>query len=245
MIKFFRKIRQQLLTENKFSKYMLYAIGEIVLVVIGILIALSINNRNENNKKRNLEIDILKEVNASLETDLVGIKENLYDLKYKYVSENIVIDWIESKTPFNDSLPKHLNRIVFGVEFNYQGAPYETLKQLGMRSIKNDSLRKQISFLYDLRYDHYNTLINYQIEVITGLQKMQYKHYDEIGFLNQNIMKPRDLVALRKDIEFLSMIKTMRNYNEYIFEIQIPQVEAEIIKTKNMIEEEVEIRSYN
>jgi hypothetical protein len=47
MIKFFRKIRQKMLTENKFSKYLLYAIGEIALVVIGILIALSVNNSNE------------------------------------------------------------------------------------------------------------------------------------------------------------------------------------------------------
>ena len=44
MIRFFRKIRQRLLTENKFSKYLIYAIGEILLVVIGILIALNINN---------------------------------------------------------------------------------------------------------------------------------------------------------------------------------------------------------
>jgi hypothetical protein len=50
MIKFFIKIRQTLLTENKFSKYLLNAIGEIILVVIGILIALQINNANENNK---------------------------------------------------------------------------------------------------------------------------------------------------------------------------------------------------
>ncbi|TFV95648.1 hypothetical protein E4S40_05350 [Algoriphagus kandeliae] len=47
MIKFFRKIRQKLLAENRFSKYLVYAIGEIVLVVIGILIALQINNWNE------------------------------------------------------------------------------------------------------------------------------------------------------------------------------------------------------
>ena len=47
MIKFFRKIRQNLLMENKTSKYFKYAIGEILLVVIGILIALSINNWNE------------------------------------------------------------------------------------------------------------------------------------------------------------------------------------------------------
>ncbi|WP_425287337.1 DUF6090 family protein [Lutimonas vermicola] len=52
MIKFFRKIRQKTLTENKFSKYLLYAIGEIILVVIGILIALQINNYNELNKQR-------------------------------------------------------------------------------------------------------------------------------------------------------------------------------------------------
>jgi len=47
MIKFFSGIRQKTLTENKFSKYLLYATGEVVLVVIGILIALTINNRNE------------------------------------------------------------------------------------------------------------------------------------------------------------------------------------------------------
>ena len=46
MIKFFRKIRQKLITENKFNRYLLYAIGEIILVVIGILIALQVNNWN-------------------------------------------------------------------------------------------------------------------------------------------------------------------------------------------------------
>ena len=59
MIKFFRKIRQRLLSENKFSKYLIYAIGEIILVVIGILIALSINNWNENKKDRKLEKEFL------------------------------------------------------------------------------------------------------------------------------------------------------------------------------------------
>ena len=53
MIKFFRKIRHRLLTENKFSKYLVYAIGEIILVVIGILIALQINNWNEKHQAQN------------------------------------------------------------------------------------------------------------------------------------------------------------------------------------------------
>lgn len=68
MIKFFRKIRQRLLTENKFSKYLIYAIGEIVLVVIGILIALALNNWSEKAK----EIDFaVKEVE--------NLSQNLYD----------------------------------------------------------------------------------------------------------------------------------------------------------------------
>ena len=62
MIKFFRKIRQRLLTENKFSKYFLYAIGEISLVVIGILIALQVNDWNNNRKNLDLEDKILKEI---------------------------------------------------------------------------------------------------------------------------------------------------------------------------------------
>ncbi|MBT8272398.1 MAG: hypothetical protein KJO77_01240 [Bacteroidia bacterium] len=57
MIKFFRKIRYDLMTQNKTSKYIKYAIGEIILVVIGILIALQINNWNERNKEGKLEAE--------------------------------------------------------------------------------------------------------------------------------------------------------------------------------------------
>lgn len=66
MIKFFRKIRQRLLTESNFSKYMLYAIGEVLLVVIGILIALQINTWNEESKDRRLETDYLVNLKKEL-----------------------------------------------------------------------------------------------------------------------------------------------------------------------------------
>ena len=62
MIKFFRKIRQNLLMENKTGKYFKYAIGEIILVVIGILIALQLNNLNENKKNDVFEKEILSQI---------------------------------------------------------------------------------------------------------------------------------------------------------------------------------------
>ncbi|MEJ2113692.1 MAG: DUF6090 family protein, partial [Flavobacteriaceae bacterium] len=70
MIKLFNKIRQRLLSENKFSKYLLYAIGEIILVVIGILIALQVNNWN-NERKEQLDAE---ELSKSLIAELEGIK---------------------------------------------------------------------------------------------------------------------------------------------------------------------------
>ena len=73
MIKLFRKIRQKMLTENKFSKYLLYAVGEIILVVIGILIALSINNWNENRKESNLELEILSDLYNNISNNKIKI----------------------------------------------------------------------------------------------------------------------------------------------------------------------------
>ena len=77
MIKFFRKIRQRLLSENKFSKYLLYAIGEIVLVVIGILIALQINNANEIQKIESRNTKNLKSLVEELKSNKVTITKNL------------------------------------------------------------------------------------------------------------------------------------------------------------------------
>jgi len=77
MIKFFRKIRQKLLTENKFSKYLIYAFGEIVLVVIGILIALQINNWNQSKQEKTSLSEYLTSIAQNIKVDI----ENLAYIK--------------------------------------------------------------------------------------------------------------------------------------------------------------------
>jgi len=76
MIKIFRKIRFDLMEKNKTGKYLKYAIGEIVLVVIGILIALQINNRNEDRKTRVEEMEYINSYLIDLEKDRVVMKNN-------------------------------------------------------------------------------------------------------------------------------------------------------------------------
>ena len=102
MIKFFRKIRQKLLSENKFNKYLIYAIGEIILVVIGILIALQINNWNEKNKNlttSNETLQILqtelKETKSMLEEVLESSK-NTQLISKMYIRGNYNIDSLKN-----------------------------------------------------------------------------------------------------------------------------------------------------
>lgn len=83
MIKFFRTIRQNLIMENKTGKYLKYAIGEIVLVVIGILIALSINTWNENRKNKITEQDIYCKLLEDFNLDRQNIAKLSAESDYK------------------------------------------------------------------------------------------------------------------------------------------------------------------
>lgn len=74
MIRFFRRIRQKLLTQNKFSKYLIYAVGEIILVMIGILLAFQVNSWKEQRDNSDLEKVMMKNLNTEFEKNLQKLK---------------------------------------------------------------------------------------------------------------------------------------------------------------------------
>ena len=102
MINIFRKIRKNLLTENEFGKYLIYTIGEIILVVIGILIALQINNWNEEQKIEKEEISILN-----------NLLENLYSAKEQSKSE--ILKEYQLKESLLIALGKNSNKNKFNI----------------------------------------------------------------------------------------------------------------------------------
>ena len=97
MIKFFRKIRQNLLSEGKTTKYFKYAIGEIILVVIGIVIALQINNSNELRKEKSEEALILSDLKEDLTTTRLNFLETIKRQEKMILSSRDLIDAIEAK----------------------------------------------------------------------------------------------------------------------------------------------------
>jgi len=92
MIKFFRQIRKSLLSENRTTKYLFYAFGEIILVVIGILIAVQINNWNENRKEYAKSINYLTEFVSDLQKDTIRFNEGIGVLNGLIADEEWVLN---------------------------------------------------------------------------------------------------------------------------------------------------------
>lgn len=152
MINFFRKIRQKLLSENKFSKYLIYAIGEIILVVIGILIALSINNWNEERKDGISEREALDELKQDLMKSLEDIEQNIRYDKDRLESAWKIKNHIETSSEFADSLGYDLVQMTRDEYLIPVSKTYMAIKSAGFKIIKNDSIRDYTDRIYELMF---------------------------------------------------------------------------------------------
>ncbi len=157
MIKFFRRIRQKLLTENKFSKYLLYAIGEIVLVVIGILIALQINNWNQQRLNRNKEVTYLLELKASLELDANEVTEVLeFNVKKDSIVKNMmrIFESSLSNSERFDIIDKYSTSFTAYQFFKPSATAWNNfLSAENINLIESKDLRTKLMEYYDFDYD--------------------------------------------------------------------------------------------
>lgn len=172
MIKFFRRIRQQLISENKLSNYLLYSGGEIILVVLGILIALQINDWNEARKYKNLEIVTLIEIQKGLRQAL-DENERAQKVNMKSIeSYEIILEHFEQKLPHTESLNILFRYLMVWQEPDFNYAGFETFKSRGPDLISNDSIKIKLLEIYeeDIQYlvnDHNKTEWNYNNTVMT------------------------------------------------------------------------------
>lgn len=154
MIKFFRKIRQNLLSEGKTGKYLKYAIGEIVLVVIGILIALQINNWNELRKTNINQEKYLKLLEVESLNNLKEVNRYKDLVTDMHSSQLTVLNLIDSShdTLSESYLSKNFINIIGNTySFDYENSTLSELKNSGeLKNVSNDSLRKYLTALEPL-----------------------------------------------------------------------------------------------
>lgn len=185
MIKFFRHIRYKLMSENKTGKYLKYAIGEIILVVIGILIALQINNLNEQRKQSNLEQDYLIALKREYENNLIEV-DRVINLNAALLKNALELSkYTGPEIP--DISEKRFGELYFGTinaEVQYRpgsGVTNEIISSGKLNIFKNDELKNALATLDAL-------LLKIRFQENDELSKMRY----ELLFLGQ------DNISLRK-----------------------------------------------
>ena len=229
MIKFFRKIRYDLMEQNKTGKYLKYAIGEIVLVVIGILIAISINNWNENRKTHSKEVILAEQLLEDARADSVFFQSRITHQQIRDTLFNNLINL--SKQIAVDSISKvELTSDPFFFRLAYQSNLINNNPD-AYDLIRHDSIKNKLRE-YKAKYDYvvHSIELSNRINEEYGLP-LQIKYYKQLQMIsNQPIIG--ELKFAIEDEEAIAKFDLLRNYgNNYLFQTQtFLNVNNELIK---------------
>ena len=186
MIKFFRKIRQNLLSEGKTAKYLKYAIGEIVLVVIGILIALGLNNWNEDRKSIRNSSVLLKEIVEDLKTDTL-----VFSTAYNSVLEQIQNEeWALDRQDYEINQVERLWDCFSGWYYDYyinERTFQKIQSDANTRIIGYDSLYEKIINYYKVHNNRLKAHVNWDVKEVSEHQQYMKDLESDIEIDNYRI----------------------------------------------------------
>jgi hypothetical protein len=214
MIQFFRKVRYNLVEKNKTGKYLKYAIGEIVLVVIGILIALSINNWNEERQIKIEEISHLLELKTNLEVTLDNFKNDTL-FNSKSIEQLRKIEYyVAQDLPYSKDLDA-----AFAMFGNWQSpypisTAYTTLKTKGLDIISNKVLRNKIVHIYE--YEFVILSRDYdqgEWKIIEVANQFLYKHIKAKN--SKQNAGPNDFENLKTENQFSNIVSKIISQREF------------------------------
>lgn len=217
----FRKIKKNLLTKNRIKKYITYAIGEIVLVVIGILIALQINNWNEQAKNNQIKTVFLKDFISDLETDIHVLKGRITDNKNRLKAIDSILFNLTNKTKLsNKKLNQFINNHYELATESYFIAEQSTIRQFETSNNGNLILPKKIK---DKLFKYY--AMNNRIEQNDEKSLQLYQH----NFITKDIITPFLKINAPEMVNFNFNTKsfelqTLKENENYLFAINIKKI---------------------
>ncbi|MFY9238412.1 MAG: DUF6090 family protein [Roseovarius sp.] len=208
-IQIFRKKRKALLFTKRIKKYLLYSLGEITLVVLGILIALYISNWDENNKIKNESNKSLERIKTDLETEAYVLKD--FKKRYNYSKNYLKKILYQGDTNNIDSIRFH-----FGPFVHYRmNTEYLNLKSSGqLNLISNRGLRNNIVNFYEVYYSIYSELEK-EHKLFINSRVLDY-FYEEFPSDTTNFIKPKLVLNKLSDYKFKAIINNQIISLDYI-----------------------------
>ena len=249
MIKFFRKIRQNLLMENKTGKYFKYAIGEIVLVVIGILIALAINNWNNERISKRRSIDYMESLVEDIRSDITQYNNNIDSYLTDINNNKRLFINDDFKRLDVDSILKLVN--VFYLQNKTTNHTYEKIKNSGLaESLGNELTNEAINDYYNIEINYYEALLQWDKEHINEYSKFWFynSNYesssirgyssDKLPFLSSEEKRKNDLINLIESIQGRNHLRGAIERHEHTLR-RVKEVKGVAEKLANMIDGEL------
>lgn len=217
MIKFFRKIRKSLLIQNKSGKYLKYAIGEIALVMIGILLALQVNNWNNIRINKKKERAILKELHIEFLQNKIQLDSVItyHKIAFEGTKKLIALFPIDIKKINLDSIENYLNDMLSST-FTYnpsQGVINSLISTSDFDIISNDNLRKTLISWPDLVVDFQEDENDAKNVVIDLIDPVFSKKLD----FRFNFTDKRNDLKFLETLEFEYLIQLRHTYFKSLF----------------------------
>ena len=179
---------------------------ETLAFLVGLLLAFSLNNWNEERKDRILEIEILIEIRQNLIQDLGDHNQNKDFLNHVVRSSKIVLDHLNNDLPYHDSLASHFAWLPMTAKFNYVNSGYELWLSEGISIITNDSIRSQISNLYGPSYTFLRDFLKDRFYLNNQpLFNDMMKKFKTFKLLNTAV--PRNYEQLKNDDDFKVLVQ--------------------------------------
>lgn len=240
MIKFFRQIRQTLIMENKTGKYLKYALGEIVLVVIGILIALQINNWNQDRIDRKNEMKILKELKTDLDITINDLENTIFEVQQRFDSTIVVLEYIDAQIPFEDKMYSPFDYMRGPRWFYPRTITYENLKSSGINKITNDSIKIKLAEVFGQKLNRIKDIEGRMLELLWDLnQELEnVSVYTEINHSGATLVIPEHFESFKENKSLVNSIITFNNRRNLALFIYKNYRES-VLELKKIIEEEL------
>jgi hypothetical protein len=237
MLLFLKKVRRQIIADNKVGKYLLYALGEICLVVIGILIALQIDNWNTERVQKDDARKSYENIKRQVEDDQKELAEakaiNTYLTKAFEYANKIIISGNQNKT---DSLALISMGLSQYSDFHRSGAIYETLVNSGdLKLLKNDQITGALQHL-ETTYIFINKLEEMNWGLI--INELSPELRGVINYSTREVIQPDKLYAVEIQNIFYEVIN-LNNIKNTIYEQALGEIEAIIVLINEELSSEI------
>jgi hypothetical protein len=217
MARIFNSIRQRLLKENRLTRYLVYAIGEILLVVIGILIALQINTWNEQRKQKAQEVKLLENFKTTLQGDTAQFSYYIEEFGTIENSINILIEHMDEDLPYQNSLQFHFLNSTAVWSPGMDLGVFSTLTSTDLNIISNDSLKQGIVDYYAFANRDFRPLTQRYQEIISNASRELFNtRFDQIWNTSARAMIPHDYDSLKTDKEYNYFLHSLKHQLFYL-----------------------------